>query len=497
MKIRIFFLSMAFSLGNPGFGQQMPYGNRCTVEYQKIRNLEYTGWESGESDRTLVVDSLRDFRPNRIRLTRWGGRRDLKKPSVVIGRPGYFRLGRFDGRWYFIDPDGGCLVLMGTQSLGDCAGMPGERQWSRETARLLRENGFNYANFGAFTLKHYSDVMAAGCGERILDSGGRKLAYIDLAYMLRSFVWNTEIDRLKLNRLIAVFHPDYLDHLDRYARENCTRFRDDKHCIGYYLDNELGFIGWRKYFADQTILLRNFLGITDARNPTPLPESCAYAKEAALEFLRLRGVAPDAITEEDEEAFRAYVADYYFRTASEALRRYDPNHLILGSRLHGFPKYDEITVRACARYCDAISINYYGVWTPEEKYMRDLEAWSGGKPFFVTEFYVKGEDAVRNGIPYENREGGGWLVRTQADRGRFYQNFTLHLLRARNCVGWVHFKYRDAVYRNKSGEEAYCNKGIVSVDCQPYTDFLKAMKQVHVNAYALIDYFDRESRVSE
>lgn len=91
--------------------------------------------------------------------------------------------------------------------------MPGERQWSRETARLLRGNGFNYANFGAFTLKHYSDVMAAGCGERILDSGGRKLAYIDLAYMLRSFVWNTEIDRLKLNRLIAVFHPDYLDHL--------------------------------------------------------------------------------------------------------------------------------------------------------------------------------------------------------------------------------------------------------------------------------------------
>lgn len=71
---------MAFSLGNPGFGQRMPYGNRCTVEYQKIRNLEYTGWESGESDRTLVVDSLRDFRPNRIRLTRWGGRRDLKKP---------------------------------------------------------------------------------------------------------------------------------------------------------------------------------------------------------------------------------------------------------------------------------------------------------------------------------------------------------------------------------------------------------------------------------
>ena len=171
MKIRIFLLSYAFCLCYPGLGQQMSYGNRCAVEYQKIRNLEYTGWESSESDRTLVVDSLRGFRPKRIRLTRWGGRRDLKEPSVVIGRSGYFRLGKFDGRWYFIDPDGGCLVLMGIQSLGDCAGMLGEQRWSRETARLLRENGFNYVNFGDFTLKHYTDVMSPGCGERILDSG--------------------------------------------------------------------------------------------------------------------------------------------------------------------------------------------------------------------------------------------------------------------------------------------------------------------------------------
>ena len=55
MKIRIFLLSMAFSLGNPGFGQRMPYGNRCTVEYQKIRNLEYTGWESGDSSSTACA----------------------------------------------------------------------------------------------------------------------------------------------------------------------------------------------------------------------------------------------------------------------------------------------------------------------------------------------------------------------------------------------------------------------------------------------------------
>ena len=115
MKIRIFLLSYAFCLCYPGLGQQMSYGNRCAVEYQKIRNLEYTGWESSESDRTLVVDSLRGFRPKRIRLTRWGGRRDLKEPSVVaydrdtnkikaIGEEARLLLGRTPGNIMEVHP---------------------------------------------------------------------------------------------------------------------------------------------------------------------------------------------------------------------------------------------------------------------------------------------------------------------------------------------------------------------------------------------------------
>lgn len=53
-----------------------------------------------------------------------------------------------------------------------------------------------------------------------------------------------------------------------------------------------------------------------------------------------------------------------------------------------------------------------------------------GKPFLITEWYVKGEDS---GLP--NATGAGWNVPTQDDRGIFYENFCLQLLLQPYSVG--------------------------------------------------------------
>ena len=57
-----------------------------------------------------------------------------------------------------------------------------------------------------------------------------------------------------------------------------------------------------------------------------------------------------------------------------------------------------------------VTINYYGVWTPGADFLEEFRSWTGDRPFFVTEFYVKGEDASYDGTPYNNLSGGGWVV---------------------------------------------------------------------------------------
>jgi hypothetical protein len=161
--------------------------------------------------------------------------------------------------------------------------------------------------------------------------------------------------------------------------------------------------------------------------------------------------------------------------------------LYLGSRLHGGDRNLEPLWRAAGRHADVISYNYYSAWTPDEARMDDWVRWSG-KPFIITEWYAKGAD-----VGLANTGGAGWLVKTQRDRGAFYQNFTLGLLKNRGCAGWHWFKYQDNdptdTRADPSNRDA--NKGIVSNRYEPYAELLKAMKEINENAYALIDFFDR------
>src|SRR5690606_14144405 len=127
---------------------------------------------------------------------------------------------------------------------------------------------------------------------------------------------------------------------------------------------------------------------------------------AAREWLKKRrGSAGAALTDGDRAAFLEFVVERYYRIVSAAIRRHAPNHLFLGSRLHGRALRAEAVWRAAGRHADVISANIYGMWTPDRSLFRDWERWSG-KPFLVTEWYVKGMDSGLGNV-----SGAGWVVK--------------------------------------------------------------------------------------
>ncbi|MNQ97136.1 hypothetical protein D3C85_1127680 [compost metagenome] len=144
--------------------------------------------------------------------------------------------------------------------------------------------------------------------------------------------------------------------------------------------------------------------------------------------------------------------------------------------------------KVAGKYMDIISINHYRKWEPSQDLMNNWGEWSG-KPFLITEWYTKAEDS---GLP--NNTGAGWLVRTQKERGLFYQNFTLELLKNKNSVGWHWFKYMDNDPEDLSTDYSNrdSNKGIVNSKFEPYLPLLKEMKIINDNAYQLTQYFDKK-----
>ena len=179
--------------------------------------------------------------------------------------------------------------------------------------------------------------------------------------------------------------------------------------------------------------------------------------------------------------------DRYYRIVSTAMKKNDPNHLYLGSRFYGADRNIPESFRAIAPYADVISINWYNGWTPGEDDQVAMWARESGRPFMITEFYAK---AIDSGLA--NTSGAGFLVHTQKERGLFYQNFTLGLIRSKSCVGWHWFRYAD---NDPSGAKEDpsnidSNKGIVTCRYVPYSELLAMMKEVNERVFSLIDFFD-------
>jgi len=216
----------------------------------------------------------------------------------------------------------------------------------------------------------------------------------------------------------------------------------------------------------------------------------ASGREAAEKWLRDRKgvIDPKALTRSDRYEFIAYAFKHYYQIVTEAIRKYDPNHLYLGSRLNFTAgQFDNPWFwKAVAPFHDVVSVNYYHRWGPQDTEIANWAEW-GDKPVMFTEWYAKALDAKN----LSNVGGGGWIVRTQKDRGEYYQHFALGALENPQVVGFHYFKYQDDQTDAKGYDrEGGCNKGLVDSNEQPYAPLLDQARSINTVAYPLIKFFD-------
>jgi hypothetical protein len=176
------------------------------------------------------------------------------------------------------------------------------------------------------------------------------------------------------------------------------------------------------------------------------------------------------VTDEDIEDFRAYVAKTYMSTVNKALKKYDPNHMNLGCRIHAAVKWDKKLVAAIGNNVDINSINFYNRWQPTTEEM-DMWLEEGGVPFLISEFYTKATDSGLG-----NEDGAGWEVYTQQDRADHFEHMALTLLGHRGSIGWTWFRYMD---KNDA------NKGIVDFNYNWYSVLVEAMHNISKDVYNL------------
>lgn len=439
--------------------------------------VELTLWSSASNRYTRnfkTVSRIPGFQPNPDggdKFNWYGSNFYIRTDST-----GYFYVKKIEDRWWLIDPDGYAGIDMSVTTINTSGEVAG---WAYD---LLKDLGFKGA--GNFITpenlpivqhnnKHFEQFSYTrrGLGDRgnvgPSSSGGFFQRY--RAYRLtKGYTFPSSLDN---GDYITIMDPEFEGYCDIHAKNYFAPHAKERNLLGVFSDNEINFN------QDQ---LRNFLKDLPDTDPNYL---------SALSFITTKGIAKEAVVNSYstvansvKEEYAGLLAEQYYSKVSAALKKHMPNHLYLGSRLHGRPRGIKQVVESAARWCDVISVNFYDNTTPNEQIAHPGKwgEWTLGKPAMITEFYVKGLEP--SGIDLQS--GAGYMVKTQEDRGVFYQNTCLEVLQSKYYVGWQYFRWID---------DGASNKGIVSVDNEPWIELSDYMKELNTQVYDLIDFIDNRS----
>jgi len=368
----------------------------------------------------------------------YGGWTQLK------GKPtGYFHTEQIQGRWWLVSPEGNvffskgvCHVAYTPENQSSPPPPADPQQWARATAKQLRGWGLNTA--GAWSAP---ELYTAG------------IAYthiLNLAAAVQRDLW------LK-GGVVDFFGPEFRNAVEKVAAGSCPKFARDPWLIGYFTDNELR---WGPDWRSKESLLESYL---------KMPPSSAGRRKAEG-FLAARGREPDRLTDEDRNAFLEMAAAEYARVCRDAIRRHDPNHLILGCRFAGYA--NEAVLKGVGPYFDVISYNNYSPKAPVEK-LREITRITG-KPTMVTEFSFK---AMDSGLP--NTKGAAKPVATQKERADGFAAYVRDLASLPGCVGYHWFQYRDQPKEGRRLDGENSNYGLVRIDGTPWEELTRRFIEVN------------------
>ena len=462
-------------------------------EFGQATFAEYPDKVHSEAElRARMADEEREFRekPSGIpSADRFGGWAD----GPQLAATGHFRTEKVDGKWWLVDPDGHLFFAHGVNytweqiptgitkrehyfeklppETGDTA-----RFWKTHTRPAPANHNF-YSDptnvpFKTFSFTAYSLYRKFGEGwekKNILNNERRMRTWglntltsspletirtMRMPYVVGIGPGSRKIESVKgyWSSLLDPFAPEFAENCRKSARIR-AELGTNEYCIGWTAHNELS------WGADGAALAKSVLKAPDGQP----------AKVALLGILAAKGKTEATATEEDLRQLGEAVADKYYSTLRAAIKEVAPHALYLGDRND---KTNPEVFRAASRHLDVLTVNVY-----DYRPTRELPAGSVDKPFMVTEFHFGCYDT---GYFYASL----LPVKDQKTRADCYRTYLRAALDHPNYVGACWFCWRDCPISGDWNEGANAQCGLVSVTDVPYSEMVRAMRDISREMYA-------------
>ena len=359
----------------------------------------------------------------------WGGAADYgycelggyKASAGKAKATGFFHVEQIDGVWWFVDPHGHLFLSTSVNGAGGGLGGRGARGGPPPT--LTPEQ-----TASAQRNQRRLDAWGMNTGRQ----GGPNIV------MLR---WPQTPSTTFLG-IADVYAEEFARGVDQTASMQCTARKDDPLVIGYFIGNEPPW-GDRETEVVDLILAG--------------PDTATKAK--LKEFL----AQGDTLKRRKEFIVAAFAR--YLDLVCTAVRKSDPNHLILGIRFGGNPVPADVL--RLARVFDVCSINVYE-YEPTKQLERAYRLC--GRPVLIGEFHL--------GVP-ENGLGSGLVqAMNQTERGIGFRYFVEQAVALPYSLGAHWFAWRDEPVLGRMDGENY-NIGFVDSTDRAYSELVDAAIATH------------------
>ena len=410
------------------------------------------------------------------------------KDGPQLTASGNFRVEKYAGKWWLVDPDGHLFWSHGVTGVGVSSTAPvhGRKKFFAELP-ALDENNAKEVNWYLENLKlkygNNAEAAAATLAHERLPSWGLNT----LACWSDERV--TSLDKTPYTKILNIGGPKIAPSLklsDPYdeafgrnarrafeAQKNLTA--NDPWCIGYFIGNELE---WRNgpdmvnevLTAPAKQAGKNALvKLLQQRHPNIADLNTAWHTTYASwnDLLAATNKVEATLAVKDFTAFNEELAQRYYQICETELKRATPNRLNLGSRFH---TVNSIAVGAAAKYCDVVSFNKYATS------IRNLTLPDGlDRPVIIGEFHFPAWDRS-----FAANADCGQLCEVQ--RADSYWYYLTGALDNPLVVGTHWFQYLDQPLTGRGDGENF-PIGFVDVTDTPYNELTKVTRELGDNLY--------------
>ncbi len=448
-----------------------------------------------------------------LAVSSWGGLPGTKE-RLGLQASGFFRVERKGDKWLLVDPDGDVVFHLGVCVMGYA---PGDDSTlvkdRREIFEWLPPVEGDFAPAWHPQPYHRKDVFSFYAANVIRKYGKDSSKDQHLGRMvdrLRAVGFNAvgaftaptasfaekRFPRMAhtgfgpaLPGIRGVADP-FDDESRRKTEEGMARSlrpnANDPLIIGYFFGNEQAFEDIPRAIPrlpGKHAAKRKLVEILRATYPTIEAFNAAWAVSAASHEALVEMPLPVSTRAAfaDMQAYTELFLDEYFKFVTGTFRKYDQNHLMVGTRLQPHTANNEAFCRAAGRYMDIISINFYG-WGVDRTVVDRVHAWTGGRPQMWSEFFFSAS-------PESNAAAYNRDMPTQRLRGEAYRQYIEHAAATGYVVGTEWFSLVDQAvtgrwFQKYTGERT--NNGLFNVCDRPYDAMLREMAAAHASVYGVL-----------